>query len=143
MFWRKKVKKVEKEKEPVNDHQHGQSSPLLEVRHVERIFDVGSQRLHVLKGINMELKTGQLVMLKGRSGSGKTTLLNLIGGLDVPTKGEILFRGQPFHQWNDDRRTMTRRKEIGFIFSGLCSYSIAVCLRKCGAFTSYGRRAAL
>lgn len=90
--------------------------PLLVVSGVERVFDVGSQKLHVLKGINMELREKQLVMLRGRSGSGKTTLLNLIGGLDIPSKGEIYFRGQPFHQWNDDRRTKARRKDIGFIF---------------------------
>ncbi|MBG9793955.1 macrolide ABC transporter ATP-binding protein [Paenibacillus dendritiformis] len=90
--------------------------PLLEVRGVERTFQVGSQKLHVLKGIEMEVHPGQLVMLKGRSGSGKTTLLNMLGGLDLPTKGEIRFRGEPFSTWSDDKRTMTRRSEIGFIF---------------------------
>lgn len=89
---------------------------LLVVKNVERIFQVGSRELHVLKGINMELGWRQLVMLRGRSGSGKTTLLNLIGGLDTPTRGEIYFQDQPFHKWNDDQRTVARRKEIGFIF---------------------------
>lgn len=92
------------------------SQPLLVVNGVERMFQVGNRQLHVLKGINMELKPRQLVMLRGRSGSGKTTLLNMIGGLDQPTKGEIIFQGHPFHQWNDDRRTEVRRKQIGFIF---------------------------
>ncbi|GIO15561.1 ABC transporter ATP-binding protein [Cohnella xylanilytica] len=90
--------------------------PLLVVRGVERSFDVGSQKLRVLKGIDLELKPRQLVMLKGRSGSGKTTLMNLMGGLDVPTQGQIYFRGQPFHEWDDNRRTKIRRKDIGFIF---------------------------
>lgn len=92
------------------------SVKLLEVRGVERTFQVGSRELHVLKGIHMELGWKQLVMLRGRSGSGKTTLLNLIGGLDTPTRGEIYFQGQPFHKWNDDERTASRRKDIGFIF---------------------------
>lgn len=92
------------------------SSKLLEVRGVERSFQVGSRELQVLKGIHMELGWRQLVMLRGRSGSGKTTLLNLIGGLDTPTRGEIYFQGQPFHKWNDDQRTAARRKDIGFIF---------------------------
>lgn len=100
----------------MNEKQSSSGEPLLVVSNVERIFDVGSQKLHVLKGINMELKEQKLVMLRGRSGSGKTTLLNIIGGLDVPTKGEIYFRGNPFHAWNDDRRTLARRKDIGFIF---------------------------
>jgi len=90
--------------------------PLLTVSGVERSFQVGSQRLHVLKGIDMTLSSNQLVMLKGRSGSGKTTLLNLVGGLDQPDKGTIWFEGHPFHEWNDEQRTEIRRREIGFIF---------------------------
>jgi len=89
---------------------------LLVVRGVERVFHVGSREIQVLKGIDMELGWKQLVMLRGRSGSGKTTLLNLIGGLDTPTRGEIYFQNQPFHEWNDDQRTAVRRREIGFIF---------------------------
>ncbi|MBG9734205.1 macrolide ABC transporter ATP-binding protein [Paenibacillus alvei] len=89
---------------------------MLDVRDVERSFQVGSQKLHVLKGINMEVHPGQLVMLKGRSGSGKTTLLNMLGGLDLPTKGEIYFRGEELSSWSDNKRTYTRRNDIGFIF---------------------------
>jgi putative ABC transport system ATP-binding protein len=91
-------------------------APLLTVSGVQRSFQVGNQKLDVLKGIEMELLPMQLVMLKGRSGSGKTTLLNLIGGLDQPSGGEILFQGHPFHRCSDDERTLIRRKEIGFIF---------------------------
>jgi len=90
--------------------------PLLSVRGVERSFDVGGQKLRVLKGIDLTLEPNQLIMLKGRSGSGKTTLMNLMGGLDRPTEGEIYFQGKPFHAWNDDKRTEVRRKDIGFIF---------------------------
>ncbi|MFD0715173.1 ABC transporter ATP-binding protein [Paenibacillus sp. GCM10027626] len=90
--------------------------PLMTVEHVERTFQVGGQPLHVLKGINMELRPSQLVMLRGRSGSGKTTLLNMLGGLDQPTKGQIFFHGLPFHKMSDNERTHVRRKELGFIF---------------------------
>lgn len=90
--------------------------PLLIVSEVERSFDVGGAKLQVLKGINMTLRPNSLVMLRGRSGSGKTTLLNLIGGLDQPNAGTILFQNHPFHEWNDEERTEIRRKEIGFIF---------------------------
>jgi putative ABC transport system ATP-binding protein len=93
-----------------------ETKPLLTVHGVERSFNVGGSQLDVLKGINMALYPMQLVMLKGRSGSGKTTLLNMIGGLDQPSKGEILFMGHPFHTSGDDKRTLIRRKEIGFIF---------------------------
>ncbi|WP_082673107.1 ABC transporter ATP-binding protein [Paenibacillus senegalimassiliensis] len=93
-----------------------EKGPILSVRNVHRSFPVGSGEIKVLKGIDMEVLPGQLVMLKGRSGSGKTTLLNMLGGLDQPTSGEILFRGQPLHQLNDDKRTLLRRDQIGFIF---------------------------
>lgn len=89
---------------------------ILDVRGVERTFQVGSEQLHILKGIHMQVRLGQLVMLKGRSGSGKTTLLNMLGGLDVPTKGEIYFLGEVYSTWSDNKRTYTRRKDIGFIF---------------------------
>jgi len=89
---------------------------LLQVIDVERTFQVSGSPLHVLKGINMELRPRQLVMLRGRSGSGKTTLLNSLGGLDTPSKGEIWFNGLPFHKMNDDERTLVRRNEMGFIF---------------------------
>lgn len=93
-----------------------ETQPLLTIRDVERSFQVGSQKLEVLKGINMTLYPKQLIMLRGRSGSGKTTLLNILGGLDQPNEGEVLFRDHPFHLWNDDQRTEVRRREIGFIF---------------------------
>ncbi|MFD2333956.1 ABC transporter ATP-binding protein [Cohnella sp. GCM10020058] len=93
-----------------------EKQPLLSVKGVERSFDVGGQKLRVLKGINLTLEPNRLIMLKGRSGSGKTTLMNLMGGLDRPTEGEIFFQGKPFHAWNDDKRTEVRRKDIGFIF---------------------------
>jgi putative ABC transport system ATP-binding protein len=95
---------------------HDITKPLLTVSNVERSFQVGGHQLHVLKGINLTLYPKQLVMLKGRSGSGKTTLMNLMGGLDQPDRGEIMFMEHPFHRCSDDERTMIRRKEIGFIF---------------------------
>ncbi|MBW4841216.1 MAG: ABC transporter ATP-binding protein [Paenibacillaceae bacterium] len=93
-----------------------ETGPILSVKEVRRSFPVGGGEIQVLKGINMEVLSGQLVMLKGRSGSGKTTLLNMLGGLDQPTSGEIWFRGQPLHELNDDKRTLLRRDQIGFIF---------------------------
>ncbi|SDE76140.1 putative ABC transport system ATP-binding protein [Fontibacillus panacisegetis] len=106
---------VTEEAYAVPEHVKEQGS-ILSVKEVHRTFPVGGGEIHVLKGINMEVLHGQLVMLKGRSGSGKTTLLNMLGGLDQPTTGEILFRGQPLHELSDDKRTVLRRDQIGFIF---------------------------
>lgn len=90
--------------------------PILSVRGVHRMFPVGGRKLHVLKGIDLDIPANRLVMLRGRSGSGKTTLLNLLGGLDVPDEGTIHFLQHPFHNMNDDERTVIRRRDIGFIF---------------------------
>lgn len=89
---------------------------LLEVRNLSRTFRTGTRTLEVLKGIDMTLDSGRLTMLRGRSGSGKTTLLNLLGGLDSPTSGEIVFRDRPLHRMGDKKLTAIRRQEIGFIF---------------------------
>lgn len=123
---KKEKKKKEKKKEEESDDIQfdeafdqepiDESQPLLVVRGLERSFQVGSQQLRVLKGIDMTLYPKQLIMLRGRSGSGKTTLMNILGGLDQPNEGEVLFRDHPFHTWNDDQRTEIRRREIGYIF---------------------------
>lgn len=107
---------------PARAHPLSPDQPLLEVRAVERTFQVGSQKLHVLKGIEMEVHPGQLVMLKGRSGSGKTTLLNMLGGLDLPTKGEIRFRGS-----RSRHGAMTSAPRRGAVKSGSFSKLMHLC----------------
>ncbi|MBE3554721.1 MAG: ABC transporter ATP-binding protein [Thermicanus sp.] len=88
----------------------------ISVKGVTRSFQVAGGELEVLKGVDLKIKPGTLVMLKGRSGSGKTTLLNIIGGLDLPTMGEVWFEGRPLSNLSDMERTMIRRTRIGFIF---------------------------
>lgn len=92
------------------------SDVLLQVNGVRHSFHSGSTSVHVLKGIDMSIHTGRLIMLKGRSGSGKTTLLNLISGLDIPTEGEIWFQDQALHRLGDYQRTALRRQRMGIIF---------------------------
>lgn len=89
---------------------------LLKVKGVVRSFPVGGKDLTILKGVDLNIKPGSLVMLKGRSGSGKTTLLNIMGGLDLPTNGEVYFKNQNFTALSDHERTLIRRKQMGFIF---------------------------
>lgn len=96
------------------EREHGQ--PLMVVREVRKRFSSGGRDVEVLKGVSLQIGSGQFAMLRGRSGSGKTTLLNLLGGLDRPTEGEVLFDGKPLHRLNDRQLTMLRRREIGFIF---------------------------
>ena len=70
----------------------------------------------VLAGINLEIEKGGFVSIMGSSGSGKSTLLNLIGGMDRPDKGNIFFNGEDIASYNEDRLTLYRRENIGFIF---------------------------
>ena len=70
----------------------------------------------VLKGINLELQTGEFVSIMGSSGSGKSTLLNLVGGMDRPEKGRIVVNGEDISAFTDEKLTLYRRKKIGFIF---------------------------
>jgi len=70
----------------------------------------------VLAGINLEVEKGDFVSIMGSSGSGKSTLLNLIGGMDRPDKGNIFVNGEDIASYNEDRLTLYRRENIGFIF---------------------------
>ena len=83
-----------------------------------RLIDVEKYygETRVLAGINLEVGKGDFISIMGSSGSGKSTLLNLIGGMDRPDKGKILVNGEDITSYNDDRLTVYRRENIGFIF---------------------------
>lgn len=72
-----------------------------------------------LKGIDMCAPQGKLTILKGRSGSGKTTLMNILGALDKPTSGQVLFEGSDIAGMDERRRTQLRRRNIGFVFQSV------------------------
>jgi len=90
--------------------------PLVQAERVRRVYRVGAQEVHALRGVNFSVARGQFVALRGRSGSGKTTLLNIIGGLDRPTSGEVYFDAQPLQAMSRRELTRLRRHRIGFIF---------------------------
>ncbi len=94
----------------------GSADLVVRVVGVERIYRTGSDSVHALKGVNLEVPRGRMVALMGRSGSGKTTLLNLIGGLDQPDAGEIYIEGRQLKALNDNELTRLRRMRIGFVF---------------------------
>jgi len=85
-------------------------------RDLHRAYDVGEGQVLALRGVNLQVRRGSFVALKGRSGSGKTTLLNCLGGLDRPTSGSIDISGRDLLQMDDNQLTEWRRKEVGFIF---------------------------
>jgi len=83
---------------------------------VTRVYHVGQQEVHALRGVNFWVKQGEYLGVMGRSGSGKTTLLNIIGGLDRPTEGEVHVFGENIRDLSDRRLTEFRRHKIGFVF---------------------------
>jgi putative ABC transport system ATP-binding protein len=86
------------------------------VRGLTRIYRTGSDEVHALRGVDLDLRSGELVALLGPSGSGKSTLLNLLGGLDRPDGGEIWFRGEALARFDDRALADYRRRHVGFVF---------------------------
>ena len=89
---------------------------LVKVKDVHKHFTRGSERIDVLKGVNLDIQKGDFLALMGPSGSGKTTLLNLIGGLDTPTGGSIEVAGVPVSRLSGSQLSKWRAQNIGFVF---------------------------
>ncbi len=94
----------------------GGLAPLVQVEGVTRVYTLGQTEVYALRGVDLTIGQGELVAVTGASGSGKTTLLNLIGGLDQPTSGRVLFDGRDIASLSDADLTQLRRHEIGFVF---------------------------
>jgi putative ABC transport system ATP-binding protein len=94
----------------------GPSQSLIAVRDLAKIYKRGNEELHVLQGIDLDVSKGDFVAFMGPSGSGKTTLLNLLGGLDVPSRGSITVAGDEITHLSGHRLTEWRARHVGFIF---------------------------
>ena len=85
-------------------------------RGLTKVYGSGASAVHALRGVDLEIPEGDLVVLLGPSGSGKSTLLNILGGLDRPTGGEFLFRGEDLTRASTRALTLYRRRHVGFVF---------------------------
>jgi putative ABC transport system ATP-binding protein len=89
---------------------------LIETRDLWKTYVMGSEEIHALRGVSMEIERGEYVAIMGPSGSGKSTLMNLIGCLDTPSKGSYLLNSKQVSQMNDNELAQIRNEEIGFVF---------------------------
>ena len=89
---------------------------VVDVRNVDKVFRRGSEEIHVLGGLDLQVPEGEFLALMGPSGSGKSTLLNLVGGLDRPTQGSVVVAGQQLETLSDRKLAAWRARHIGLVF---------------------------
>ncbi|HVM61691.1 MAG TPA: ABC transporter ATP-binding protein [Verrucomicrobiae bacterium] len=92
------------------------SDNILAARDLRKAYTLGKHRVDVLKGINLEVKRAEAVVITGPSGAGKSTLLHLLGGLDEPSSGEVTLGGQSVFSLSGTQRTRLRNEQLGFVF---------------------------
>jgi putative ABC transport system ATP-binding protein len=92
------------------------SAPVFEARSITKTYHMGAVDVHALRGVDLDLYSGELVVLLGPSGSGKSTLLNILGGLDVPTTGVLRYLDNELTRYDDEALTRYRREHVGFVF---------------------------
>ena len=92
------------------------SARLFTITDLAKVYRMGEVEVHALRQVNLALDEGKFVVLLGPSGSGKSTLLNIIGGLDIPTSGQVLYRDVDLTRADESDLTQYRRKHVGFVF---------------------------
>jgi len=89
---------------------------LIQTKDLWKTYQMGTELIHALQGVSIEIERGEYVAIMGPSGSGKSTLMNLIGCLDTPSKGSYLLNNKQVSEMNDDELARIRNEEIGFVF---------------------------
>lgn len=89
---------------------------VFETHDVTKVYHMGDVSVHALRGVDVQFLEGELIVLLGRSGSGKSTLLNILGGLDLPTSGQVIYRGREMGNFSESELTRYRRNHVGFVF---------------------------
>lgn len=94
----------------------GGNGYLMHLKDIHRVFTLGEVEVRVLRGVDLDIHAGELLIVQGESGSGKSTLMNMIGGIDQPTSGSIVFNGQDITTLAEQELTRFRRENVGFVF---------------------------
>ena len=101
---------------PAKQWDNGLVAVIFEVREMTKVYRMGEVAVHALRSVSLALHEGLFVVLLGSSGSGKSTLLNILGGLDVPTSGQVSYRGRDLTAASEAELTAYRRRHVGFVF---------------------------
>jgi len=91
-------------------------STIIDIKNITKLYEMGTEKLYALKGVDVVIEKNEYVAIMGPSGSGKSTLMNIIGCLDTPTSGDYVLNGKDVHEMDDDELAEIRNKEIGFVF---------------------------
>ncbi|WP_035795528.1 ABC transporter ATP-binding protein [Clostridium akagii] len=89
---------------------------MIEIRNLSKIYEIGKEKLYALDNVSLKINDGEFAAIVGPSGSGKSTLMNILGCLDIPSKGSYILDGTPVETLNDDQQAEIRNEKIGFIF---------------------------
>ncbi|MES2744178.1 MAG: ABC transporter ATP-binding protein [Bdellovibrionota bacterium] len=92
------------------------TSPIIQLKNVHKTFQISSQKVDALRGVDLTMQKGQLVSVTGRSGSGKSTLLHVIGTLDTPSSGAVALNGRDVSNLSDKDASLFRNRTVGFVF---------------------------
>ena len=92
------------------------TAPVFQVRALTKVYRMGESAVHALRGVDLEIRAGEFIVLLGPSGSGKSTLLNILGGLDTPTTGDVRFLEHQLTGAGEAELTRYRREHVGFVF---------------------------
>ena len=97
-------------------HEHLSEAVVFHVHGVTKVYQMGEVQVHALRGIDLDLHRGEFTVLLGASGSGKSTLLNILGGLDTPSEGHVLYGERDLTRASESELTAYRRYHVGFVF---------------------------
>ncbi len=111
---------------------------MIRLQNIKKIYKMGTQEVHALRGVSVDIEEGEFVAIIGTSGSGKSTLMNIIGCLDTPTEGKYILNSQDVSDLKDDSQAKIRNKEIGFIFQRFNLLARTTALKQVSVPLMYG-----